>query len=264
MSRWTGWEREYDEGYEHEREGPPDVSALLDEGRSQLLHAYCFGDNECTNLAWSYFEEAFRQTKDLRIALLWVAKQYADLGFFADSAELLTELCAKFKDESARRLLAEVRWWRDNAHRIPWVPPPGDGSRYKRMMSFIDPDAPDDEEIIRQLRRDVGLPGLIERADSLEPELADALDVAMSAFAAEPARDECRVDWAFLDTDDGQPGELPEWAIKMMRHFPAEHAAEIARRHRWSRPIKPPAHPPRYSPDEPPFDPQDFLPFDDD
>jgi hypothetical protein len=71
------------------------------------------------------------------------------------------------------------------------------------------------------------------------------------------------VDWTFLDTDDGQPGELPEWAVKMMRHFPADHAEDIARRHRWSRPIKPPAHPPRYPPDEPPFDPQDFLPFDD-
>ena len=264
MSRWAGWEREYDAGYEHEREGPPDVTVLLDEGRSQLLHAYCLGDNECTNLAWSYFEEAFRQTKDLRTALLWGGKQYADLGFFADSAELLTELCAKFRDESARRLLAEVRWWRDNAHRIPWVPPPGDGSRYKRMMSFIDPNASDDDEVIRQLRSDVGLPGLIEQSDSLEPELADVLDLAMSAFSAEPGRDECRVDWTFLDSDDGQPGELPEWAVRMMRHFPADHAEDVARRHRWSRPIKPPAYPPRYAPDEPPFDPQQFFPFDTD
>ena len=42
-------------------------------------------------------------------------------GTERELAEVLTELCAKFKDESARRLLAEVRWWRDNAYRIPWV-----------------------------------------------------------------------------------------------------------------------------------------------
>lgn len=52
------------------------------------------------------------------------------------------ELCSRFHDEKARRLLAEVIWWRDNAHRIPWIPPAGDGSRYDRMMESIDPSAP--------------------------------------------------------------------------------------------------------------------------
>src|SRR3990172_3430024 len=152
MSRWDGWQREYEKGYEREREGPPDVADLLDGGKGQLLHAYCLGDEACTNFAWPLFAEAFRRTTDPRHALLWVGKQYADLGFFADSVEVLAELCSRFNDLSARRLLAEVRWWRDNAHRLPWLPPPGDGARYWRMMSFIDPHAPSDEEVIRSLR----------------------------------------------------------------------------------------------------------------
>jgi hypothetical protein len=128
------------------------VADLLDEGRGLLLEAYCLGDEECTDLAWPLFVEAFRRTADPHGALLWVGKQYADLGFFADAVEVLAELCSRFDDERARRVLAEVRWWRDNAHRIPWLPPPGDGSRYRRMMAFIDPDAPSDEEVIRELR----------------------------------------------------------------------------------------------------------------
>jgi len=74
--------------------------------------------------------------------LFWIGWQYADLGFFADAAEALGELCSRFNDAEARRLLAEVVWWRDNTHRIPWIPPDGDGSRYDRMMDFIDPAAP--------------------------------------------------------------------------------------------------------------------------
>jgi len=52
----------------------------------------------------------------------------------------LGKLCPRFDDDEARRLLAEVIWWRDNAHRIPWIPPAGDGSRYDRMIDFIDPN----------------------------------------------------------------------------------------------------------------------------
>jgi hypothetical protein len=51
---------------------------------------------------------------------------------------------------------------------------------------------------------------------------------------------------------------LPDWAKKMMRLFP-DQADDIARRHRWSRPIPPPATPPRRDPNEPPFDASEFL-----
>ena len=46
MSQWDGWQREYEDGYEREKDGPPDVEKLLDTGRAQLLHAYCLGSAE--------------------------------------------------------------------------------------------------------------------------------------------------------------------------------------------------------------------------
>ncbi len=48
----------------------------------------------------------------------------------------------------------------------------------------------------------------------------------------------------------------------MMRLLP-KHADDIARRHRWSRPIQPPTTPPRRDPNEPPFDPHEFFGLDD-
>ncbi|HJW83949.1 MAG TPA: hypothetical protein VJ754_06565 [Anaerolineae bacterium] len=261
MSRWDGWQREYEDGYEREREGPPDVADLLDKGKGQLLHAYCLGDEACTDFAWPLFAEAFRRSADPRHALYWVGKQYADLGFFADSVEVLAELCSRFNDLSARRLLAEVRWWRDNAHRLPWLPPPGDGARYKRMMAFIDPDAPGDEEVIRSLRETASDIDRIAWRPTIDPALADLIGAALPPVAAENDLVPSPVDWSFLDTDDGQPGELPEWAKKMMRLFPGQ-ADDIARRHRWSRPIPPPQTPPRRDPAEPPFDAAEFLDMD--
>ena len=86
---------------------------------------------------------------------------------------------------------------------------------------------------------------------------------AMSALPDAPGPGEVHVDWSFLDTDDGQPGELPEWAKKMRRMFSSAIAEDIAQRHRWSRPIKPPATPPRRDPNEPPFDPGEFFSSDD-
>ena len=46
MSQWDGWHREYEDGYEREKDGPPDVEKLLDTGRAQLLHTYCLGGAE--------------------------------------------------------------------------------------------------------------------------------------------------------------------------------------------------------------------------
>jgi hypothetical protein len=108
MSRWEGWEREYSDGYEQEQDGPTDVTELLENGRMELLGAYCLGDEECTNYAWTIFSDALNRSSDPHGALLWISKQYADLGFFADAAEALGELCSRFSDQDAKRLLAEV------------------------------------------------------------------------------------------------------------------------------------------------------------
>ena len=108
MRRWEGWEREYRKGHKVERDSLPDVAKILEEGKMELLGAYCLGDEECTDYAWSIFADALNKTSDPRTALLWIGKTYADLGFFADAAEALGELCSRFDDADARRLLAEV------------------------------------------------------------------------------------------------------------------------------------------------------------
>jgi len=268
MSRWEGWNREYRRGHKREREGPPDVRDRLEEGKGQLLEAYCLGDEECTGFAWPLFAEAIHRTSDPQTTLLWVGKQYADLGFFADAVEVLAELCSRFNDPDARRLLAEAKWWRDNAHRLPWLPPPGDGSRYRRMMSFIDLHAPSDEEVIRGLRELAKERGQPEPdwKPTLDPALAELVASALPPADAASAPNPPLVDWSFLDADDGQPGELPEWAKKQMRLFRHNQdiVEHIAREHRWSRPIQPPSTPPRYDPNDPPFDPEEFLELDDD
>lgn len=257
MSHWEGWSREYEKGREMELEGPEDVRKLLDKGRMQLLEAYCLGDEEATDFAWPKFMEAIQKTNHPYHALLWVGKQYADLGFFTDAVEILLELCSRFQDASARRLLAEVRWWRDNAHRIPWIPPAGDGSRYRRMMQFIDPNAPTDEEVIRSMREQTrSHSGAPDWKPVIDPELARLFAEALPIENSSPTK--ALVDWSFLDRDDGKPGELPEWVKKQMKIFP-EHGKEIGEMHRWSRPIKPPSTPKRRDPNEPPFDPSEFF-----
>lgn len=257
MSRWEGWQREYEEGYEHEKDGPVDVAAILEEGKIELLGAYCLGDEECTDFAWSIFADALQRTNDPRAALLWIGKTYADLGFFADSAEALGELCSRFNDADAKRLLAEVVWWRDNAHRIPWIPPRGDGSRYHRMMQHIDPFAPTADETIRHIRAE----NTRERTAPYRPSISSQLSQLFSS--ALPAEVEktlpTLVDWSFLDRDDGQPGAPADWVKKQARMFGGEIAEDLMQRHRWTRQIPPPSTPPRYDPNEPPFDAGDIL-----
>jgi len=259
MSRWEGWEREYTNGYEQEQDGPPDVAELLENGRMELLGAYCLGDEECTNYAWAIFSDALNHSSDPQGTLLWIGKQYADLGFFADAAEALGELCSRFTDPDAKRLLAEVIWWRDKAHRIPWIPPSGDGSRYDRMMEFIDPSAPKTNEYIREARNKNQRERIAPYRPTIDPQLAELFSIPATETTERPSP--TLVDWRFLDQDDGQPGEPADWAKKQAEIFgdDREIADEILSRHRWTRPIQPPSTSPRYDPNEPPFDPGDVL-----
>jgi hypothetical protein len=39
-------------------DGPDDVAKLLQDGKMELLGAYCLGDEECTDYAWSIFADA--------------------------------------------------------------------------------------------------------------------------------------------------------------------------------------------------------------
>ncbi|HEY6918745.1 MAG TPA: hypothetical protein VI412_05755, partial [Tabrizicola sp.] len=174
-------------------------------------------------------------------------------------------LCWRYLDEPARRLLVEITWWRDNAHRLPWLPPSGDGSRYRRMMRYIHPDEADTEIVAEKPHVETRwAPSITPELSALfaraTPEIADPRPRIPSA----PLAGRPQVDWRFLDLDDGLPGELPEWAKKMLRRFPGHIPEDMIHRYRWSRPILPPVKPPQRAPNEPARDPDDFLEPDED
>ncbi len=244
-----------------------DVAELLEEGKMELLGAYCLGDEECTDYAWSIFAEAIKKTNDPHAALLWIGWLYADLGFFADAAEALGELCSRFDDPSARRLLAEVVWWRDNAHRIPWIPPAGDGSRYDRIIKSIDPNALTTQEYIERVRKE----NQRERRAPYRPIINKRLESLFSRSIPEQKNETLAVsliDWSFLDREDENPGELPDWAkrqIEMLERFKKgeenleEMIEDIIRRYKFTHNIPPPSTPPRYNPNDLPFDPREIF-----
>ena len=259
MSRWDG-------KYEmiHDRGGPKDVRKILEDGKMELLGAYCLGDEECTDYAWTIFADALKKAKDPRATLLWIGKQYADLGFFADAAEALGELCSRFDEVAARRLLAEIIWWRDNAHRIPWIPPKGDGSLYDRMMDFIDPPAPKTKDCIREVRNENQKERIAPYRPSIDKKLVSLFSTIISDADEKSAAS--IVDWGFLNTDDGQPGEPADWAKKRIRmvekwkdELHTEMLEDLKRMHKLTRNIEIPSTPKRYDPNEPPFDPGDIL-----
>lgn len=255
MSRWDG-------KYEmiHDRGGPKDVRKILEDGKMELLGAYCLGDEECTDYAWAIFTDAIHKAKDPQKTLFWIGRQYADLGFFADAAEALGELCSRFGDAAARRLLAEVVWWRDNGYRIPWVPPTGDGSRYDHMMNFIDPSAPKTNDYVREARNENQKERIAPYRPSIDKKLAGLFSSVISHEKEKPAAS--IVDWNFLDADDGQSGEPADWVKKNITRLERwgeddelhqEMIADMKERHRWTRNIPPPSTPKRYDPNEPLF-----------
>ena len=259
MSRW---EEKYKDN-RTKKSSSPDVAKILEDGKMELLGAYCLGDDECTNYAWTIFADALKKAKDPRATLLWIGEQYADLGFFADSAEALGELCFRFDAPDARRLLAEVVWWRDNSHRIPWIPPAGDGSRYDSMMDFIDPSAPKTKDVIRRVRNENQQERIAPYLPSIDSKLANLFTASIS----EEKENYNLVDWSFLDANDGPPGEPADWVKKQIRQLEKwgdderhkEMLEEMKHTHQWTLNIPPPSTPKHYDPNEPPFDTSEFF-----
>jgi hypothetical protein len=281
MGSWHHDERVEDAEEAEEREdkdelplgGPArnvkDVKKLLHEGKMQLLEAYCLGDEECVNFAWPVFMKAIEKARDPKAALWWIARQYADLGFFADAVEVLAELCSRYpgqQSERARRLLAEVRWWRDNAHCIPWIPPAGDGSRYRRIMKQIEPDAPSDEETIQDMRERLKEAGNQPTwQPTISPDLAALVESQLdpSGFKS-PKGHKPVVDWSFLDEDFGAGDEPTEFEKRLMKRMPKDMREYTMRQYLHRHPIKPPSTPPCYHPDDELFDTSDVLGDEDD
>lgn len=258
------WDMKYDIRKLEDESAPADVKKILEDGKMELLGAYCLGDEECTDYAWSIFADALNKTKDPQATLFWIGWQYADLGFFADSAEALGELCSRFDDSNARRLLAEVIWWRDNAHRIPWIPPEGDGSRYDRMIKMIAPEAPTTAEIIQRERNENQKARIAPYRPSIDKKLANLFQVS-NVYKETPVK--AIIDWSFLDKDNDEPGELPDWAkrqINRLKKFEddedtKEIIEDMINRYKWARNIPPPTIPKKYDPNEQPFNPGEVF-----
>lgn len=227
------------------------VIRYLQQGKMQLLEAYCMGDEEATDYAWDRMMQAIDDSHDPQNVKLLVAKQYAELGFFADATDLLLEVCSAQDNSLARRLLAETRWWRDNAHRVPWIPPPGDGSRYNRLIKLIDPKAPTMQETIAQMRERMRQVGY---SPSWQPIIDPALAQQFKeVLPQEPETPETPaptlVDWSFLDREDGSSTEIAAWVYKdiethgkQLKNF----EADSLKRHKLTRPIPPPTIPKNY------------------
>ena len=115
LSRWDGWLQDDSE------QTPVDE---LEEVAHILNTAYLHGDDRKLLDAWNRYVEACERHAPQRRALQWwMAKQYAQHGFFADAAEVLTEMLGRGPDDyDARYMLAEMRWWRDHAGCIAWIP----------------------------------------------------------------------------------------------------------------------------------------------
>jgi len=115
LSRWAGW---LDDDV---NETPPVYG--LEEAAQIINHAYLLGEDQELLRAWNVYTTTCTEHPGCKYAIqLWMAKQYAEHGFFADATEILTEVIAHSPTNAeARYLLAEMRWWRDHADTIAWV-----------------------------------------------------------------------------------------------------------------------------------------------
>jgi hypothetical protein len=127
------------------------------------------------------------------------------------------------------------------------------------MMDFIDPTAPKTNDYIREARNDNQRKRIAPYRPTIDPQLAELFSIPLLETTEKSSP--TLVDWSFLDLDDGQPGEPADWVKKQVDMFgdDQEIANDILSRHRWTRPIQPPSIPPRYDPNEPPYDPGDAL-----
>ncbi len=218
-----------------------DVEELLEDGKMQLFVAYCMGHEPSADYAWPRFMEAAKKAMDPTAALMWIAEEYTENGYFADAADVLTELCSSEPDYApARRLLVEVRWWRDYGAALPWIPPAGDGSRFRRLYPLLYPDRkPPDEE----LEYFLGRMKIVGTAPTWEPSVNRNIQSWLDAIIPdEPLLErEDFVDWSYLDEmtiEEWQCKfsfeELPEstqQSIQKMREDPAAGALERCERH---------------------------------
>ncbi len=223
VSRWEESHQD-DEEFENEREGPEDVKDFLHTGHLQLLEDYLGGQAKGAEGAWQIFQEAIQLSKDPHATMLWVGKEYAQQGYFAEAVDVLEDLLRTYpEDQAARRLWVEVRWWRDNQNKIPWIPPPGDGSRFRRMMMERDPDglaaSESPESILNQYRPPdpENLPPGMKSVGHVPSNLQEKMDALLSEANDQPI--DSPVDWSYLDAIERREidvSKFPRWAREFL------------------------------------------------
>jgi hypothetical protein len=220
-----------------------DVRELLSAGRWQLLQASLVGQEAAAEMAWRLFQEARQRADDATPAVVWAAQQYAECGYFAEAVDLLEELlaaqpaAAQPTAAQARRLWVEVRWWRDNQQRLPWIPPPTaePGSRWRRVMAQRDAEFAADPDAF-----DVPLPYIPPDVDELPddfelpPLTPEGLKTAVSAAtpALPPTEPETGpVDWGYLEqleSGDIDVARFPAWARRLL-----QEVSQDTEQYRW-------------------------------
>ncbi len=100
----------------------PQVLELLRLGQRALRHAFYAGSRAGYKAMRQAFDGALAHAHD-KLAVMWyLARLYADKAFFADSAALLIALLSAGSiSRDVQRLYAEMVWWRDQNHWLPWV-----------------------------------------------------------------------------------------------------------------------------------------------
>jgi len=223
VSRWEDKYQEDLEGFEDEGEGPEDVKTYLHMGHLQLLEDYLGGQAKGAESAWQIFQEAIRLSEDPHATMFWIGKEYTHQGYFAESVDVLEELLRKYQDDqSARRLWVEVRWWRDHQNQIPWIPPAGDGSRFRRMMMETDPDglaaSESPESVLNQYRP----PKPEDLPPSMKPEYVPSdLEEKMDALLSDTNdhSTDSLVDWSYLNAIERREidvSKFPRWAREFL------------------------------------------------
>lgn len=224
VSRRDARHDEYEEGSETERDGPEDVKKYLYAGRMQLLEDYLGGQSKGAEGAWQIFQEAIRLSKDRHATLFWVGKHYAKQGYFAESVDVLEELLREFpEDKDARRLMVEIRWWRDNQDDIPWIPPKGDGGRFRRMMMQTDPDGLSGHDSRANVLNQYRPPDPENLPPGMSPldHISDVLNQEMNRLFENEGKGapDTPVDWSYLDAIERREidvSKFPKWARDLL------------------------------------------------
>ncbi len=166
------------------------------------------------DLAWYLYRQAIAHAKHPAKLLLYAGYQYANRGFFVESAELLQELLITYGDaDDALKLWAEVCWWRDHQYRLPWIPPyfPGNGRRWKIVRNRIDP------QLNAKMAGQKSLQGS-QAVKLLDPEIIKQINHFSLDF--EIAVPDSLVDWSYLEAVENNlisMVDFPEWAQYLIK-----------------------------------------------